>query len=90
MRRFIKSVFLASTVAAITWFVTADHYGRILTGTPGMGLGCRMNGLQTVWYGKWGERTAYCVDLENAVPEQDVWRSIRERNTKKWEGTTNE
>lgn len=76
-----KALFRVMIGASLSWIITADHYGRILTGTPGLGLACRFNDMETAWFGQWGERIAYCIDLDAAELEEDVWQNTKDRIT---------
>ena len=63
--------------AALSWLVTADHYGRIMTSSPGMGIACRIYGLDTVRAGYWSDQQSVCIDLQWATPEAVLWGEIK-------------
>ena len=56
--------------ALLSWLITADFYGKIITKEYLFGLPCKMYGLDTVTTGKIFERESFCVDLPELVPEQ--------------------
>lgn len=71
--------------AFLSWLITADHYGRIMTNTTRFGLMCRMYGLDTVTsYHSVFDQTSLCVDLTYATPEDDLKQDFWDRFNRNW------
>jgi len=57
----------------LTWAFTADHYGHIYRGDLIAGIMCRVHKLETVRHGSFGDTINLCVDLSDAIPEDQLW-----------------
>ena len=70
--------------AVAAWFVTADHYGKILRGGSLDGVMCRVHGLSGVLYGPFGDTEMICADLTGAIPEKVLWDELLARLQEQW------
>lgn len=81
---FIRFGLIFLTGAALSWIITADHYGRIVTNSPGAGFMCRVYGMNTIRAGYWGNQETVCADLSYATPEADLWADFELRLHRMW------
>lgn len=72
----IKDIMFFFSGAALSWLITADHYGHIVRGDTISGIACRINELDAVRVGPIGETETLCIDLSPAIPEQVLWDDL--------------